>query len=41
VASLASDTNLLAGYESAIIDNTTDGFRQANNRHQPDSIAAD
>ena len=26
VASLASDTNLLAGYESAIIDNTTDGF---------------
>jgi hypothetical protein len=26
VASLASDTNLLAGYESAIIDNTSDGF---------------
>ena len=26
VASLASDTNLLAGYESAIIDNATDGF---------------
>ena len=26
VASLASDTNLLAGYESAVIDNTTDGF---------------
>lgn len=26
VASLASDTNLLAGIESSIIDNTTDGF---------------
>lgn len=26
IASLASDTNLLAGYESAVIDNTTDGF---------------
>lgn len=26
VASLASDTNLLAGLESSIIDNTTDGF---------------
>lgn len=26
VASLASDTNLLAGYESAVIDNTTDGY---------------
>lgn len=26
VASLASDTNLLAGIESAVIDNTTDGF---------------
>ena len=26
VASLASDTNLLAGYESAVIDNTSDGF---------------
>ncbi len=26
IASLASDTNLLAGIESAIIDNTTDGF---------------
>ena len=26
VASLASDTNLLAGYESVVIDNTTDGF---------------
>ena len=26
VASLASDTNLLAGIESAIVDNTTDGF---------------
>jgi len=26
VASLASDTNLLAGLESAIVDNTTDGF---------------
>ena len=26
IASLASDTNLLAGLESSIIDNTTDGF---------------
>ena len=26
VASLASDTNLLAGIESSVIDNTTDGF---------------
>lgn len=26
IASLASDTNLLAGYESAVIDNTSDGF---------------
>jgi hypothetical protein len=26
LASLASDTNLLAGLESAVIDNTTDGF---------------
>ena len=26
LASLASDTNLLAGLESSIIDNTTDGF---------------
>ena len=26
IASLASDTNLLAGYESAVIDNTTDGY---------------
>jgi len=26
VASLASDTNLLAGIESPVIDNTTDGF---------------
>lgn len=26
IASLASDTNLLAGIESAVIDNTTDGF---------------
>lgn len=26
VSSLASDTNLLAGYESATIDNTTDGY---------------
>lgn len=26
IASLASDTNLLAGIESSIIDNTTDGF---------------
>lgn len=26
VASLASDTNLLAGLESSVIDNTTDGF---------------
>ena len=26
VASLASDSNGLAGYESAVIDNTTDGF---------------
>ena len=26
VASLASDTNLLAGYESAVINNETDGF---------------
>ena len=26
IASLASDTNLLAGIESSVIDNTTDGF---------------
>lgn len=26
VAALSSDTNLLAGYESAVIDNTSDGF---------------
>jgi hypothetical protein len=26
IASLASDTNLLAGFESSIIDNTSDGF---------------
>ena len=26
MASLASDTNLLAGIESSIIDNTSDGF---------------
>ena len=26
IASLASDTNLLAGLESSVIDNTTDGF---------------
>lgn len=26
IASLASDTNLLAGLESSIVDNTTDGF---------------
>ncbi len=26
MASLASDTNLLAGIESSVIDNTTDGF---------------
>ena len=26
IASLASDTNLLAGYESTVIDNTSDGF---------------